>query len=300
MNALLTENSLEAKLRRRYDLLRRTVVRTLQPSTVVKSPVFILGCGRSGTTILGNTLWHHEQLLYLNEPRRIWFNDPKTDIWGSDAASSNGQLRLIADDNIPTLTDKIRLDFSTELKLNKQHQLVEKLPINSFRIPYLKSIFPDARFIHMIRNGVEVSRSIATLYAKTGQWFGKDGYKWNLLAEYAASRQEENLVKLCADNSVLKGALEWYLSVSTIGQDLKHLPDESYIEVRYEDLLSDPLDVCQSLETFIGLDYSEQMHEFAKTKIRRKTPKPGNHDMSDEMMQIAGGLLQQLGYLSTC
>jgi hypothetical protein len=33
-------------------------------------PVFIVGCGRSGTTILGEMLGRHPQLAYLNEPRQ--------------------------------------------------------------------------------------------------------------------------------------------------------------------------------------------------------------------------------------
>lgn len=297
MNSFLTKKNVEAQLLRKYHLFRRTVMRTLQPSTSIKSPVFILGCGRSGTTILGNTLGYHHQLLYLNEPRNIWFNDPRTDIWSSAAPGSKGKLRLTAEDNIPAITEKIKLDFSAELKLNNQHQLVEKLPINSFRIPYLYSIFPDARFIHMIRNGVEVAQSIATLYAKTGRWFGKDEYKWKLLTEYAISRGEENLVKICADNSVLKGALEWHLCISTIEQDLIRIPTDSYIEIRYEDLLSNSTDICESLETFIGVNHSESMHHFAQTKICRRTPKLGDKNISNEMFELIGKSLQNLGYL---
>ena len=36
------------------------------------SPVFIIGCGRSGTTILGDTLSKHPKIEYLNERRDLW------------------------------------------------------------------------------------------------------------------------------------------------------------------------------------------------------------------------------------
>ncbi|MBN1225030.1 MAG: sulfotransferase [Candidatus Aminicenantes bacterium] len=38
--------------------------------------------------------------------------------------------------------------------------LIEKLPINNFRLNLILRIFPDARFIHIYRNGLEVARSM--------------------------------------------------------------------------------------------------------------------------------------------
>ena len=35
------------------------------------APVFIIGCGRSGTTILGETLSKHSKIKYLNERRDL-------------------------------------------------------------------------------------------------------------------------------------------------------------------------------------------------------------------------------------
>ena len=37
-------------------------------------PVFIIGCGRSGTTILGKTLSNHPKIKYLNERRDLYIN----------------------------------------------------------------------------------------------------------------------------------------------------------------------------------------------------------------------------------
>ena len=55
------------------------------PFKGIQHPVFILGCMKSGTTILGRTLSCHPQVTYLNEPREIWFSCyPKSDIWTED------------------------------------------------------------------------------------------------------------------------------------------------------------------------------------------------------------------------
>ena len=49
------------------------------------NPVFIIGCGRSGTTILGNTLSNHPKIKYLNERRDLWHRSyPKFDIWNEN------------------------------------------------------------------------------------------------------------------------------------------------------------------------------------------------------------------------
>src|SRR5205807_1050578 len=52
----------------------------------IESPVFILGCGRSGTTILGNLLAQHPSVTYLHEHRPLWTSAyPETDIWSEHA-----------------------------------------------------------------------------------------------------------------------------------------------------------------------------------------------------------------------
>jgi hypothetical protein len=44
-------------------------------------PVFIIGCGRSGTTILGQVLSAHPEVYYLFEPYHLWAAiDPMTDV----------------------------------------------------------------------------------------------------------------------------------------------------------------------------------------------------------------------------
>src|SRR5215212_6691597 len=63
----------------------------LLPVQGVSRPVFILGCGRSGTTIFGAALSKHKSITYLNEPRHLWFAAyPETDIWTQRAARRKG------------------------------------------------------------------------------------------------------------------------------------------------------------------------------------------------------------------
>ena len=51
-------------------------------------PVFIIGCGRSGTTILGETLSSHPKIKYLNERRTLWHRAyPEFNIWDNEITS---------------------------------------------------------------------------------------------------------------------------------------------------------------------------------------------------------------------
>ena len=148
-------------------------------------PVFILGCGRSGTTILGNALSRHSKITYLNERRDLWFLAyPETDIWTNKSVKRNGKLLLTAADAETGKSKMLRQLFFEEAAKNKRQLLVEKLPINNFRVDFINEIFPEARFVHIYRNGFEVAKSIEKL-SKQGQWYGYNNYKWNLLVQYA-------------------------------------------------------------------------------------------------------------------
>ena len=184
----------------------------LLPVQGVSKPVFVLGCGRSGTTIFGTALSKHRSITYLNEPRHLWFAAyPETDIWSDRAAKRHGTLTLTADDADQQKSEKLRRLFRFETIVANRPLLVEKLPINSFRLPFIHEIFPDARFIHIHRNALEVARSIAS-QCDSGLWFASHDYKWNELVRYAQARGETSSLPAICSNYFQMGLLEWRLS----------------------------------------------------------------------------------------
>ncbi|MEC4986483.1 MAG: sulfotransferase [Oscillatoria sp. PMC 1068.18] len=274
--------------------IQKKVYQLLPTDKILKRPVFIVGCGRSGTTILGKMLSQHSEIAYFNEPRDIWLCATQTDIWTRKAQVRSGKLKLTAADLTPEIASRIKNEFAVRIRLKNGSRLVEKLPINSFRIGFLNALFPDALFIHLLRNGLEVAQSIATL-AETKPWFGRKDYKWNLLKDYAVARGDGELVEL-STNNFLKGILEWRLSVESSREGLSNLASDRWIEIRYEDLLENAIAVCTTLEQFIGLEPSQEMRQFAATQINRKSPRISQNSLSPAIEQIAGELLTRLNY----
>ncbi len=264
-----------ARWRLRYEAKRR-IRRWLAQhllSDEIDDPVFIIGCGRSGTTLLGRLLGKHPDVVYLNEPRHLWAAAfPESDIW-SYWVRRSGRARLIytGADAVDPGRAIIRRLFARELRRGKGRLLIEKLPINTFRGPFLAALFPKARFIHIHRNGLEVARSIARL-ADQGEWYINDGQKWDLLVEAArAHPTTANLPAQCT-TSELQGLLEWRLSEEHACRFFAQLPANQWIELSYARLMEDPIGVMRRIYQFLGLEASERFLEASTREVGRKHP----------------------------
>jgi LPS sulfotransferase NodH len=263
----------------------------------LESPVFIVGCGRSGTTILGDTLAAHGSVTYLNEYRQLWARAyPATDVWSERAKARGGRLALDESVCTPARNRKLAASFYCETTATGRPQLVEKLPINSFRLPFVDAVFPDALFVHLLRNGLEVARSIERM-PDDALWYGHDDYKWKLLVEYAgAHEQYRDLPQFC-DTTRRRGLLEWRMSVETAIDYLEGIPAERHFAVTYRELLDTPVDVIRRIEEFIGLAPSEAVHAFAEANLQRRSPVIEVTSLSDDEERLAGDLMRRLGYL---
>ena len=112
--------------------------------------IFIVGSPRSGTTILGEVLNLHREINQWHEPYFIW----------------DKFFRLAPDDQ-RTAEDATQevIKYVTR-QCNRYHRktrfcfLVDKSPRNSLKIPFVRKIFPEARFIHIVRDGRDTALSI--------------------------------------------------------------------------------------------------------------------------------------------
>jgi Sulfotransferase family len=257
-------------------------------------PVFLVGCGRSGTTITGTLLAEHPDVLYLYEPRHIWrASDPRTDFWHPNARSRAARMALDEKDVDPTLARRCRRAFYARQLVSRRAILVEKLPVNNFRIGYLREIFPNARYVHIVRHGLEVAHSMARI----PRWFtANDGFRWESLVTMArASGIDSGFLAAC-HHPVERGLIEWTLSVETALEDLSDLDQSSVFTMRYEDLIANPLASLQQLHSHLRLSPDPDSLTRAETRVRRVHPDASELKLPASVHERTTHLLTRLGY----
>ena len=112
--------------------------------------VFIVGSPRSGTTVLGEILDKHRDISQWYEPYFVWdryFRNLPDD-------------ERVAEEATAKIVKQISSDFINYRKKTGSRIVVDKSPRNSLKISFIRKIFPEARFIHIIRDGRDVTLSI--------------------------------------------------------------------------------------------------------------------------------------------
>jgi hypothetical protein len=256
---------------------------------------FILGCGRSGTSILGRLLSKHADITYLNDQWMLWAQTlPEFDICGRvpyDPAYLP-PVALAAEHATPNVRE--RFLPALEARRRGKAVLVEKLAVNNFRIPFLLALAPDAYLISIVRHGVEVAHSIEQR-ATLGKWYGPSERKWTCLCEHARRAGLEHLLPLCGD-FYTRGLLEWRMSTDAADAVINALRPPRLLRIRYEELVVDPVGVCERLERFLGVLPRPVMRRFAAEMIARRSPPADARPTPPHTEDIAGVALRRLGY----
>ncbi|MFI9410115.1 sulfotransferase family protein [Nocardia gamkensis] len=188
-------------------------------SRFVQSPTFILSLMRSGSTLLRCVLDSHSEIYSPHELHLRSIHVEAID----GARLSIDRLHLGQHDLKFMLWDQL---LYRQLMASGKRFLVEKTPGNILIYEQILSCWPDARFIILYRNPVDICLS----YLNSG----------------IASEVEE------ACDSIL----QWSEGLEAAATH----PDS--IEVRYENLLETPDLVCSDLCRFIGVDYEPTMLDY--------------------------------------
>lgn len=219
---------------------------------ISKKPVFLVGCPRSGTTLLQSLLAAHSQIAGFPESHLFFYLVPETPNRrflgiASRRVKSRLQQFLGTELNRPEVLSEFSpmtlfigqyaskfvkiMDSLTEER--GKNFWLEKTPDHVFYVEYIEKFIPGVRFIHIIRNGEDV---VASMY-ELAQKYPKI---WGVQSDLDA----------CID--------KWMRAVAASN---KHLDKPNHIMVKYEDILEDSQTQLAKLCEFIGVEFEESMLE---------------------------------------
>jgi len=227
----------------------------------LKQPIIILGAPRSGTTQLGAIFASHTDVCYVEEPRLTWRygNHGKSDMLGPQDAREK-------------VVRHIRHNFARRVLASGRRRLAEKTPSNGLRVAFIDRVFPDCKFIHIIRNGVEAAlatHSLSETYA-TGMHFTARRRLFERLAEVGptgAPYYVGEMLRRAAPAPLRRvlgpnvwgpripgieqmireldpldvSCLQWRMCVELACRDGRKLPPDRYLELRLEELGQDSI-----------------------------------------------------------
>src|ERR1700683_252632 len=216
----------------------------------MRRPVFVLGSPRSGTTLLyhmllsagGFAVYRSEGKVFdLIAPRcgnlrqvgnkrkmlDLWFQTRMFSVSGVDAKQF--ETKILAECN--SAGDFLRIFMEQNARDQNVDRWAECTPEHVLYMSWIKQEIPDALFVHIIRDGRDVALSL-----KKQRWVRP--FPW-----------DEN-----KEVRVAGASWEWIVGK---GRHFGRSLGSDYVELRYEDLLSDPQLTLQKLGRFIGhdLDY---------------------------------------------
>lgn len=230
----------------------------LGQSDRIKAPVFVIGAPRSGTTALGRCLSAHSRLngneesLFLLHLARIY-----TDLFKGDNTFNDrplGEYINELDLLIATRDFADRVFGALLDQKDTAESIIDHTPWYACIAPFIRSLYPDARFIHLVRDGRSVVSSLERAH--------EQGYKW------------------VGGNMAQRAGL-WCRLVADGDQVQQLLPDQCHT-VYYEDLTSSPQTTVGNLTKFLGLDFEPATLEPLRVNHSEgTTPKTVDIDSGD-------------------
>ena len=272
-------------------LSAKRLIHSLSPN--LKKPIFIVGAPRSGTTFLGESLavlpeisYHHEPIATKYVARYIYEQQ-----WNFQKAKPFYSR---------VYSWLMMQHFDADLRF------AEKTPRNCFLIDFLAWAFPDARFIHIIRDGrdVALSHSKKPWLLASQTTSGKvepGGYPYGPSPRFWVEPDRRKEFEATSD--VHRCIWSWRRFTESALESVVKLPPDRYHEMRYETLVNAPIEEAERVLDFLSISnpHSCNLLYEAIAKASPNSVGQWKKELSeDQLKQIeleAGTLLRELNYL---
>ena len=286
----------------------------IKQTKIVKDPVFIIGHWRTGTTLLHSMLSRDKQFGFVTNletycphfflsfrkltQRFVDFALPETrpmdnvKMGSKETAEEEYALSaydkygfynaLIFPKNFAYYSRYLSFKDCSEKEVQKwkkrynyflqkmtlKHngkRLILKNPANTPRVKHLLAMFPNAKFIHTIRDPYYTFLSTLRFYRK-------------VLPLFALQKWEDEKIK----EGFIKNYNDMY---SVFEKDRELIPKNNIIDVKYEDLTRNPLEIVEgTYETLEIGEFSKVKNAIKKFVKTQANYKPNIHTISNEII----------------
>lgn len=214
----------------------------------IQSQIFIGGCSRSGTTLLGAMIGGHPEIICTPESqfksqllRQIVPHVNQLDktavlqqlskhwrfkIWGIEH-SNETLAQMMTTHSYRSLLNTVVTAYAQGQSKPNASVWVDHTPENIGYTQSLLNLFPSAKFLHIVRDGRAVAASIMPL-----DW---------------------------GPNTIIKAA-RWWMRMTSFGLAAQSfLPQGTLMQIKYEDLLLNPEKTMRSICQFINVEFHPNM-----------------------------------------
>lgn len=280
--------------------------------------VFIIGAARSGTKFIRDTIAASRDVCVVPyDVNYIWRygNEDLTHDAISTSQCNESRCRYIS---------------STIERFGRKNAdgktcriLVEKTVSNALRVPFVNAVFPEAKFVHLIRDGRDVIESAQRMWnsprdyrylvqkmryfpffnIRYGLWFAKQSLRFAGKKKGIGiwGPRYPGIEKDVSKSSILEVcAMQWKESVDAANLAFSTIQSSRVLTVKYEDLIADE-QVIEKLCYFIGMrDIDTVIAKYRMTVLKGAKGKWRVRWTDDEfnaVLAIAGPTLERVGYL---
>lgn len=211
--------------------------------TARPNPVFLLGFPRTGTTLLEKALAGHPDVTTIEE---VELFGPEHDAMLADDAAL-ARLVAMPDAQLEQLRTRYWAAVDQATNGATRPVVVDKMPLNTVRLPLIARLFPDAKILFAIRDPRDVVLSCFRRRFRTNAAM----YEFLTLA----------------------GAAAYYDAVMRMAQASRAVLPLAVHDISHEALIADFDGVVGNALGFLGLDWDDSVRDFgARAGVRFKTP----------------------------
>jgi omega-hydroxy-beta-dihydromenaquinone-9 sulfotransferase len=157
---------------------------------------------------------------------------------------------LVAEDASAWISSRLRSFFEQRAQVQGRDLFLHKFT-GWPRAGLLHAVFPEARFVHVVRDG----RAVASSLIQQPWWTGFGGPESWTFGPLPAADAE--LWHESGRSFAVLAGLEWKLLMEAFAEARERVPEQSWLELRYEDVVAEPREQVERLLTHLGLPWND-------------------------------------------